>query len=68
MGIGTMTRKEKAIIYVTKQYLTPSPFLPVVEGVEEVHFEVELAHFIQVCKVHLYHNSSSLSMSLCFLL
>nr|AUZ95884.1 FK506-binding protein [Malus domestica] len=48
MGIGTMTRKEKAIIYVTKQYLTPSPFLPVVEGVEEVHFEVELAHFIQV--------------------
>ncbi|KAM1489869.1 hypothetical protein ACFXTO_033070 [Malus domestica] len=48
MGIGTMTRTERAIIYVTKQYLTPSPFLPVVEGVEEVDFEVELAHFIQV--------------------
>ncbi|KAB2630577.1 peptidyl-prolyl cis-trans isomerase PASTICCINO1 [Pyrus ussuriensis x Pyrus communis] len=48
MGIGTMTREEKAIIYVTSNYLTPSPFLPGVEGVEEVHFEVELAHFIQV--------------------
>ncbi|RXH81343.1 hypothetical protein DVH24_006168 [Malus domestica] len=48
MGIGTMTREEKAIIYVTSKYLTPSPFLPGVEGVEEVHFEVELAHFIQV--------------------
>ncbi|XVF55164.1 hypothetical protein PTKIN_Ptkin06aG0014600 [Pterospermum kingtungense] len=48
MGIGTMTRKEKAIIYVTNKYLTPSPLLPVIEGYEEVHFEVELVHFIQV--------------------
>ncbi|XVE96971.1 hypothetical protein REPUB_Repub02eG0270000 [Reevesia pubescens] len=48
MGIGTMTRKEKAVIYVTNKYLTPSPLLPVIEGYEEVHFEVELVHFIQV--------------------
>ncbi|KAK8685343.1 hypothetical protein V6N13_041346 [Hibiscus sabdariffa] len=48
MGIGTMTRKEKAVIYVTNQYLTPSPLLPVMEGYGEVHFEVELVHFIQV--------------------
>ncbi|KAL6142200.1 hypothetical protein ACLB2K_060483 [Fragaria x ananassa] len=48
MGIGTMTRQEKAIIYVSSQYLTSSPFLPVVDGVEEVHFEVELVRFIQV--------------------
>ncbi|XP_021829549.1 peptidyl-prolyl cis-trans isomerase PASTICCINO1 [Prunus avium] len=48
MGIGTMTREEKAVIYVTSQYLTTSPFLPAVEGLEEVHFEVELVHFIQV--------------------
>lgn len=48
MGIGTMTREEKAVIYVTSQYLTPSPLMPVVEGYEEVHFEVELVHLIQV--------------------
>lgn len=48
MGIGTMTRGEKAIIFVTSQYLTPSPLIPVIEGFEEVHFEVELVHFIQV--------------------
>lgn len=50
MGIGTMTREEKAVIYVTSQYLTPSPLMPVVEGYDEVHFEVELVHLIQVCK------------------
>ncbi|GAB2267638.1 G1/S-specific cyclin pas1 [Dionaea muscipula] len=48
MGIGTMSRREKALIYVTSQYLTHSPLLPEVEGVDEVHFEVELVHFIQV--------------------
>lgn len=48
MGIGTMSRGEKAVIYVSKHYLTKSPFLPMVEGLEEVHFEVELVHFIQV--------------------
>ncbi|KAA8548191.1 hypothetical protein F0562_004548 [Nyssa sinensis] len=48
MGIGTMTRGEKAILYVNRQYLTESPFMPTVEGIEEVHFEVELVHFIQV--------------------
>ncbi|KAK2972257.1 hypothetical protein RJ640_014315 [Escallonia rubra] len=48
MGIGTMSREEKAVIYVTSQYLTRCPLLPVVEGIEEVHFDVELVHFIQV--------------------
>ncbi|XP_065623406.1 peptidyl-prolyl cis-trans isomerase PASTICCINO1 [Quercus suber] len=48
MGIGTMTRGEKAIVYVTSQYLTQSPLIPVIESFEEVHFEVELVHFIQV--------------------
>ncbi|CAI9297707.1 unnamed protein product [Lactuca saligna] len=48
MGIGTMSRGEKAVVYVTNQYLSESPLLPSVEGIEEVHFEVELIHFIQV--------------------
>uniref|UniRef100_A0A6N2MN14 peptidylprolyl isomerase n=1 Tax=Salix viminalis TaxID=40686 RepID=A0A6N2MN14_SALVM len=48
MGIGTMTREEKALIYVTNQYLTESPLMSVVEGFEEVQFEVELIHFTQV--------------------
>ncbi|KAG5088646.1 hypothetical protein GLYMA_01G106600v4 [Glycine max] len=48
MAIGTMVREEKAVIYVTSQYLTESPLMPVIEGYDEVHFEVELVHFIQV--------------------
>ncbi|KAJ8424548.1 hypothetical protein Cgig2_026162 [Carnegiea gigantea] len=48
MGIGTMTRGEKAIIYVREQYLTESSLLHETVGLEEVHFEVELVHFIQV--------------------
>ncbi|THF94400.1 hypothetical protein TEA_020505 [Camellia sinensis var. sinensis] len=48
MGIGTMSRGEKALIYVANKYFTESPFMPTVEGIEEVHFEVELVHFIQV--------------------
>lgn len=48
MGIGTMARGEKAVIYVTSQYLSDSPLLHLEEGTEEVHFEVELVHFIQV--------------------
>ncbi|KAK2657740.1 hypothetical protein Ddye_010792 [Dipteronia dyeriana] len=48
MGIGTMSREEKAVIYVKSQYLTQSHLLPVIEGYEEVHFEVELVHLIQV--------------------
>ncbi|XP_024532699.1 peptidyl-prolyl cis-trans isomerase PASTICCINO1 [Selaginella moellendorffii] len=48
-GIGTMTKGEKAIVYVTTQYLTPSsaiPDLPVTSG--EVAFEVEVVQIIQV--------------------
>ncbi|KAK7355216.1 hypothetical protein VNO80_14465 [Phaseolus coccineus] len=48
MAIGTMVREEKAVIYVTTQYLTESPLMPVIEDYDEVHFEVELVHFIQV--------------------
>ncbi|KAK9158926.1 hypothetical protein Scep_005500 [Stephania cephalantha] len=48
MGVGTMTRGEKAVIYVSKNYLTDSPLMPVVEDFEDVEFEVELVHFIQV--------------------
>ncbi|KAK2433170.1 FKBP-type peptidyl-prolyl cis-trans isomerase family protein [Trifolium repens] len=47
MGIGTMVREEKAVIYVTSQYLTESPLMPVIEH-SQVQFEVELVHFIQV--------------------
>ncbi|XP_047330537.1 peptidyl-prolyl cis-trans isomerase PASTICCINO1 [Impatiens glandulifera] len=48
MGIGTMSKGEKAIFYVTEQYLTESPLLPLLEGIQEVRFDVELVHFIQV--------------------
>lgn len=50
MGIGTMTRGEKAVVYVTSQYLTQSPFMPEIENVDEIQFNVELVHFIQVCR------------------
>jgi len=48
MGIGTMTRKEKATIFVSSTYLTKSSLMPQLEGLEEVHFDVELIQFIQV--------------------
>ncbi|ONK62158.1 uncharacterized protein A4U43_C07F990 [Asparagus officinalis] len=48
MAVGTMTRGEKAVIFVSHSYLTGSPLMPMVEGVEEVEFEVELVHFVQV--------------------
>lgn len=51
IGIGTMARKEKAVIYVRKQYLTESPLMHIVQDLEEVHFEVELVHFIQVKEI-----------------
>lgn len=48
MGIGTMSRGEKAVIYVDKDYLTQCPLLPSIELFSEIHFVVELVHFIQV--------------------
>lgn len=51
-----MVREEKAVIYVTSQYLTESPLMPVIEDYDEVHFEVELVHFIQVSNT--FHNST----------
>ncbi|XP_031485513.1 peptidyl-prolyl cis-trans isomerase PASTICCINO1 isoform X1 [Nymphaea colorata] len=47
MGIGTMTRGEKAMIYVNEPYLTESPFMDV-DSFQEVQFEVELVQIIQV--------------------
>lgn len=54
-----MPRGEKAVIYVKSQYYTESTLVPVVEGVDEVHFEVELVHFIQVDAVYLDHSKSA---------
>lgn len=54
-----MPRGEKAVIYVKSQYYTESTLMPVVEGVDEVHFEVELVHFIQVDAVYLDHFESA---------
>ncbi|XP_078173411.1 FKBP-type peptidyl-prolyl cis-trans isomerase family protein isoform X1 [Carex rostrata] len=48
IGIGSMTKSEKAKIYATRDYLSKSTLMPSVEGLEEVLFEVELVHFIQV--------------------
>ncbi|AQL06399.1 Peptidyl-prolyl cis-trans isomerase PASTICCINO1 [Zea mays] len=48
MGIGTMSHKEKAIIFVSSTYLTKSSLMPQLEGLEEVHFYIELVQFIQV--------------------
>lgn len=48
MAIGTMTRGEKAIIFVSSNYLTCSPLMPIIEGLVDVQFEVELVHFVQV--------------------
>ncbi|KAL0375274.1 UNVERIFIED_CONTAM: Peptidyl-prolyl cis-trans isomerase PASTICCINO1 [Sesamum radiatum] len=48
MGIGTMARGEKAVIYVTKEYLSQCSLIPSIEGIAEIHFDVELVHFVQV--------------------
>ncbi|XP_078427970.1 FKBP-type peptidyl-prolyl cis-trans isomerase family protein [Wolffia australiana] len=48
MGVGTMTKGEKAVIYVTRPYLTQSTLLPNFEDCDEVHFEIELIHYTQV--------------------
>lgn len=48
MGIGTMTRGEKAAIFLSKSYMTKSPLWSMIEGYDEIQFEVELVHFIQV--------------------
>lgn len=48
MGIGTMTKGEKAVIFVNDSYLSKSSLIQIPEGHEEVQFEVELVHFIQV--------------------
>lgn len=47
MAIGTMTKGEKAVVYVNSPYLTPCPLMPSIED-KELQFEVDLVHFIQV--------------------
>lgn len=64
MGIGTMVREEKAVIYVTSQYLTESPLMPVIED-SEVQFEVELVHFIQVSMIFLANFLTVVSCMYC---
>lgn len=48
-GIGTMTRREKSIIYVSGAHLTKGSLIPnlPVEA-EEIHFNVEVVKIIQV--------------------
>ncbi|KAG6523945.1 hypothetical protein ZIOFF_013833 [Zingiber officinale] len=48
VGIGTMTRGEKAAIFLSKSYMTKSSLWSMIEGYDEIQFEVELVHFIQV--------------------
>ncbi|KAH0459542.1 hypothetical protein IEQ34_012356 [Dendrobium chrysotoxum] len=48
MGIGTMAKREKAVIFVNDSYLTNSSLIQIPEGHVEVQFEVELVHFTQV--------------------
>lgn len=43
-----MTRGEKAAIFLSKSYMTKSSLWSMIEGYDEIQFEVELVHFIQV--------------------
>ena len=55
MAIGTMTRGEKAVVFVSNAYLTESPLMNITEDLEGVQFEVELVHFIQVHLPFIYN-------------
>eukprot|EP01018_Ginkgo_biloba_P033395 Gb_29099 [translate_table: standard] len=49
MGIGSMTRREKAIIYVSGSYITAASAMPSLQSsFEEVQFEVEIVQIVQV--------------------
>lgn len=53
-AIGTMTRKEKSTIYMSRSQCTSSPNayeLNIPPQVQELEFEVELVQLIQVYKV-----------------
>lgn len=48
-AIGTMTRREKAIIYVNGSYITDASAMPSFQNInEEVQFEVEIVQIVQV--------------------
>lgn len=59
-----MTKSEKAKIYVTRDYLSKSTLMPSVEGLEEVLFEVELVHFIQVEIIFFITQSNDIRIAL----
>jgi hypothetical protein len=52
-GISTMSRKEKSIIYVTRNHLTKASLIKELpDDVEELMFEVEMIQIIQVIRYH----------------
>jgi hypothetical protein len=53
-AIGTMTRNEKALIYISRPYCSPASYslnLNVPPEAEELEFEVELIQLIQVSEL-----------------
>jgi hypothetical protein len=54
-AIGTMTRNEKALIYISHAYCSPASYslnLNVPPEAEELEFEVELIQLIQVSELN----------------
>jgi hypothetical protein len=54
-AIGTMTRNEKALIYISRTYCSPASYslnLNVPPEAEELEFEVELIQLIQVSELN----------------
>jgi hypothetical protein len=54
-AIGTMTRNEKALIYISRPYCSPASYslnLNVPPEAEELEFEVELIQLIQVSELN----------------
>ena len=53
-GISTMTRKEKSIIYVSRNHLTEASLIrELPKDVHELLFEVEMIQIIQVIRYHI---------------
>ena len=59
-AIGTMTRKERSIVYISRSYCVASPIgydLNIPAEAEELEFEVELVQLIQVDYTRSYYLS-----------
>jgi hypothetical protein len=59
-AIGTMTRKERSIVYISRSYCVASPTgydLNIPAEAEELEFEVELVQLIQVDYTRSYYPS-----------